>query len=134
MFSKFSFALVLATVFPCVKNNYSRFRNMASFSLQITWRAGLLVNDNLNWLVGNVFVQALRRTYQRRITNYPVAFKQQLKAYFGTYATLQSSSQFSSQLYNLFRFLKGIVSVFSFYIPLNFRFTKYYITHDPIWK
>ena len=123
MFSKFSFALVLATVLPCVKNNNSRFKNMASFSPQITWRAGLLLNDNLNWLVGNVFVQALRRTDQRRITNYPVSFKQQLKAYFGTYATLQFSSQFSSQLYNftiLFRFLKGIVSVFSFSI-LHFR-------------
>ena len=58
---------------------------------------------NLSWcsrsqfLVGNVCVQTLMGTDQPRITNSPVTFIQQLKAYFSTYATLQLFEKFCIQ-------------------------------------
>ena len=45
VFSKTSFAVMIATVFLNIKSNHAGFIEMASFSSYITERAGLLVND-----------------------------------------------------------------------------------------
>ena len=125
-------------------------------------------------MAGNLCVQALTGTDQPRITNFPVAFIQQLKKYFSTYADLQLFGKFCVQNFeSIWSLHSPFVPHFwidFFFLPIAstlltqlphvsllwlakklswkiaawrllfltyfwvFTFTKYCVTHDPIWE